>query len=72
MTAGRTAPKSKPRPPRYIKDGVDVYIHIDDLCRELKTVQENPATVAETFLAWKASLLDQGSKGGRPSGRNAK
>jgi hypothetical protein len=56
--ATEKAPQPAPRPPRYIKDGVDVYMHVDDLCRELDSVPlVSPAQVAAGFRTWKAGLF---------------
>ena len=52
------AQKTVVQPPRFIRDGIDVYMNVDDLCRELETQPTaSVAQVAKGLRVWKASML---------------
>ena len=51
------------KPPRYIRDGVDVYISLDDLCKDLLTATPAHPTrewvlrLVQALIQWKESLV---------------
>lgn len=60
-----SAPTQPKAMPRFVRDGIDLYIHVDDLCRNLMTVPlTSPVQVASALQTWKSSLME--TPGPRP------